>query len=56
MRRRTYNKEYKLSAVKLVINEKQSITEVSRNLCLSTSSIYKWVQEYNEYGDWIGYI
>lgn len=51
MGRRTYNKEYKLSAVKLVIEESQSITEVSRNLCLSTSAIYKWVQEYKEYGE-----
>lgn len=45
MPRRSFDKPFKISAVKLIIEEGFSVKEVSRELCVHANSLYRWVQE-----------
>ena len=51
MQRRTFDQQFKLSAVKLIVNESYSVKEVAHDLDIHTNSLYRWVQEYEEYGE-----
>lgn len=51
MPRRSYDKQFKIQAVKLVIEDEFSIKEVSGKLKIHHNSLYKWVREYEKYGD-----
>ena len=46
-RKRTYNKEFKLEAVRLVVEEGHSASSVERKLGTGKGVVYKWVHEYN---------
>ncbi len=46
-RKRTYNKEFKREAVRLVIEEGHSARTVERKLGIGKGVVYKWVHEYN---------
>jgi transposase len=46
-RKRTYDKEFKLEAVRLVIEEGHSASSVERKLGTGKGVVYKWVNEYN---------
>ncbi|MGK9370139.1 IS3 family transposase [Melioribacter sp. Ez-97] len=46
--RRTYDKEFKLSAVKMVTEEGLSVAEVSRDLGISENSLHRWKKKYLE--------
>lgn len=48
---RQYDKEFKLSAVKLCKESKKSYKEVAENLGIPTSTLYTWIQEYKINGD-----
>ena len=50
-KRKTYSKELKLKAVKLVIEENQSITDVSRTLSVPISSLNRWVKAWRDQKD-----
>lgn len=43
--RRTYDKEFKKEAVRLVLEEGYSAAEVERNLGISTNIVYRWVRQ-----------
>jgi len=43
--RRTYDKEFKKEAVRLVLEEGYSAASVERNLGISTNIVYRWVRE-----------
>jgi transposase-like protein len=45
-RKRTYNKEFKLEAVRLVIEEGHSASSVERKLGTGKGVDYKWVNEH----------
>ncbi|AQR93153.1 transposase [Clostridium saccharoperbutylacetonicum] len=49
--RRSYNKEFKIAAVKLVIEDNMPVAEVSRALVVHYNSLYRWISEYEEYGE-----
>ncbi|OQO71979.1 transposase [Enterococcus faecalis] len=51
MPRRSFDKPFKISAVKLIAEEGFSVKEVSRELCVHTNSLYRWVQEVEKYGE-----
>lgn len=51
MSRRTYDRQFKLEAVKLIENEQFSVAEVARELNIHPNSIYRWVGEYEAYGE-----
>ena len=51
MGRRTFSKEYKLQTIKQVIEEGKRITEVSKSLGITEQTVYRWLREYDKYGE-----
>ncbi|WP_153279452.1 transposase, partial [Streptococcus pyogenes] len=48
MPRKTFDKAFKLSAVKLIPEEEQSVKMVSSTLKIHPNSLYRWIQEYEK--------
>jgi transposase len=46
-RKRTYDKEFKLEAVRLVLEEGHSANSVERKLGTGKGVVYKWVHQYS---------
>lgn len=44
--KKTYDKEFKLSAVKMVTENGISVNRLSKDLGVNENSIYKWKKEY----------
>lgn len=51
MVRRSYDKQFKIAAVKLVLEDNMSVSEVSNELSIHYNSLYRWISEYEEYGE-----
>ena len=51
MGRRNFSKEYKLQTTRQVIKERKRITEVSARLGITEQTIYRWLREYDKYGE-----
>ena len=51
MSRRSYNKEYKISSVKYAQTSGLSVSDISKELGMSTSTLRRWMNEYDEYGE-----
>ena len=51
MPRKTVDKSFKLAAVKLILEEEQSVKTVSSTLGVQPNNWYRWVQEYEKNGD-----
>ena len=47
-KRKTYDKEFKLSAVKMVLEEGLSVAQVSRDLGINENSLHNWKKKYLE--------
>lgn len=47
-RRKSYDKEFKLSAVKMIIETGMSVAQVSRDLGVNQNSLHKWKKAYLE--------
>lgn len=47
MRRKSYDKEFKLDAVRMVANGKK-VAEVARELNLAEQTLHNWVKKYSE--------
>lgn len=47
-KRNTYDKEFKLSAVKMIIEEGMSIAQVARDLGVNANSLHNWKKAYIE--------
>ena len=50
MKKKTYTKEFKLGAARMVVDEKMKPSQVARDLGISDGSITKWVQDYRKHG------
>ncbi len=50
-RRKKYDREFKLSAVKLILIEGRSLTEVAEDLGVNPDTLRLWKREYEEKGD-----
>jgi transposase len=48
---RTYDKDFKINAVNLYKSSGRSLNTIAQELGLSTSTLSKWVCQYNEDGD-----
>ena len=46
-----YEREFKLNAVKLYRESGKSYEEIAKNLGISKSTLYAWIQEYKENGE-----
>lgn len=51
MARRSYDKQFKMAAVKLVLEDNMTVAEVSKELSIHYNSLYRWISEYEEYGE-----
>ena len=51
MARRSYDKQFKMAAVKLVLEENMPVSEVAKELSIHYNSLYRWISEYEEYGE-----
>ena len=51
MSRRKFDKQFKNSAVKLILEEGYSVKAVSQELEVHANSLYRWVHEVEEYGE-----
>jgi transposase len=47
-KRKTYDKEYKLSAVKMIVEGGMSVSQVSRDLEINENSLHNWKRAYLE--------
>jgi len=45
-KRKSYDKEFKLSAVKMITEAGMSLSQVSRDLGVNESSLHKWKKDY----------
>ena len=50
MKRRNYSREFKLQAVKLVLEDGHPVKMVAQELEVHMNSLYKWIIEYEEHG------
>ena len=51
MKRKTFDKQFKIAAVKLVIEDNMTVSEVSKELSIHYNTLYSWISEYEEYGE-----
>lgn len=47
----SYNKEFKLEAVKLVTEKGRSVASVANDLGVSSKTLYKWIDEYSKHAE-----
>ena len=50
-KKKRFDKEFKVSAVKMVTEEGQKASEVARSLGIHANMLYSWKQKYTESGD-----
>ena len=48
MGRKSYDKEFKISAIRLVKEEGKRVTEVARNLDIPEQTLHNWLNKYND--------
>lgn len=46
-----YDRQFKLQAVKLVLEDNMTIAETARQYGIHYNTLYHWVSEYEVYGD-----
>jgi len=51
MGRRTFSKEYKSQTTRQVIEGGRRAAEVSKSLGITEQTIYRWLREYDKYGE-----
>ena len=51
MKRAVYDKQFKMEAVKMSQAGEKSVYETARELGISGSSLRRWINEYDEYGE-----
>ena len=51
MARRSYDKQFKIAAIKLVMEDDVSVSDVSKELSIHYNTLYRWINEYEEYGE-----
>lgn len=51
MKRAVYDKQFKMEAVKMAQAEDQSVLDAARELGVSASSLRRWINEFDEYGE-----
>lgn len=47
--RRSYDKPFKVAAVKLVLEDDMSVSDASKALGIHYNSLYSWISEYEKY-------
>ena len=45
-KRKTYDNEFKLSTVKMIVEDGMSVSRISKDLGVNENSLYKWKRDY----------
>ena len=51
MPRRSYDRQFKLAAAKMVVNEDLPVTQVAKELNIHYNSLYCWIGEFEKFGE-----
>lgn len=51
MGRKVYDRQFKMAAVQLVLEENLFVKEIAKELSIHPNTLYRWVSEYEEYGE-----
>lgn len=51
MPRRKFDRNFKLTAVKLVVNDELPVSDVAKQLDIHYNSLYRWIREYEDFGE-----
>jgi len=51
MKRAVYDKQFKMAAVKHAQSVSQPVKDVARDLGISGTTLRRWINEYDEYGE-----
>lgn len=51
MGRKVYDRQFKMAAVQLVLEENLFVKEVAKELFIHPNTLYRWVSEYEECGE-----
>ena len=51
MTRKSYEREFKIAAVKLVLDDDMPVAAVAKELSVHYNTLYRWVSEYEEHGE-----
>ena len=51
MKRAVYDKQFKMAAIKMAQTEDKSVQDTAKELGVSASSLRRWINEYDEYGE-----
>ncbi len=51
MKRKSYDKQFKIAAVKLILEEEVPVSVVAKELEIHQNTLYRWVNEYEEHGE-----
>lgn len=51
MSRRKFNRGFKMAAVKRITDDELPVSQVAQELGVHANSLYRWVQEYEKYGE-----
>ncbi|WP_315166513.1 transposase [Metaclostridioides mangenotii] len=51
MGRKLFNCEFKIAAVKLILEDNMTLRLVAEELEIHSNTLYRWVSEYEEYGE-----
>lgn len=50
-RRKRYDKQFKISAVKVVLSDEMTVRDLSEKLHIKDSTLRRWASEYEEMGE-----
>jgi transposase len=50
MEKKTYTKQFKLGAAKMVVDEKMKASRVCKDLGISSSALTRWIGDYKKHG------
>lgn len=51
MVRKSYDKQFKMAAVKMIVEDDIPVKTVAKELEVHQNTIYRWLGEYEEYGE-----
>ena len=51
MSRRNYDRQFKMTAVRSVLDNNVTVCRVAKELSIHYNSLYRWIAEYEEYGE-----
>ena len=51
MVRKAYDKQFKMAAVKMIVEDDIPVKTVAKELEVHQNTVYRWLSEYEEYGE-----